>query len=248
MEPFLTVITTFPAVPLTVLLGVVIGYWVFALVTGAAFDAADAATGGVKGASEAVLGAIKGSAEAAGHGHDHHELAESGVLSVLGLARVPVTITASTALLVSWLTCVLATLWIAPEAVVLQALVLVGSLVVGLFGAAFLLRPLGKALNQSNPARSRDCLGQICTITSGKVDAGFGTALVADGGAGLNVHVVCAKPNTLKKGDRAILIDFDAAKGIYEIEPVDWLLPQEIEALNDPTRAAQIISGRVRRR
>ena len=60
--------------------------------------------------------------------------------------------------------------------------------------------------------------------------------------------VVCSKPNTLKKGDRALLVDFDPVKDTYEIEPVDWLLPQEIEALNDPARAAQIISGRVRRR
>ena len=125
---------------------------------------------------------------------------------------------------------------------------LIGPLVAGLLGSAVLLRPLGKALNQDKPARRRDSIGQICTITSGKVDATFGTASVDDGAAGLNVHVVCAKANTLKKGDRAILIDFDPAKDTYEIEPVDWLMPQEIEALNDPTRAAQIISGRVRRR
>jgi|APLak6261679142_1056127.scaffolds.fasta_scaffold00189_17 hypothetical protein len=260
MEPFLNTITTFPAVPLTVVLGVVLGYWLFALATGAAFDAGDAATGGVKaagdaaagalkGAGEAVVGAIKGAGEAVGgEHHDAGELAESGVLSVLGLGRVPITITLSTATLVAWTSCVLAMIWLAPVNVVLQSVVLLGSLVVGLLGAALVLRPLGKALNQARPARRRDALGQICTITSGRVDAGFGTAQVSDGGAGLNVHVVCAKPNTLKKGDRAILIDFDAAREVYEIEPVDWLLPQELEALNDPTRAAQIISGRIRRR
>jgi hypothetical protein len=185
----------------------------------------------------------------AGHHHqDAGEFAESGVLSLLGLSNIPITITLSTAALVSWLACVLAMIWIAPGGVVAQSLILAASLVVGLLGTAVLLRPLGKALSQSRPARRRDSLGQICTITSGKVDQSFGTAHVADGAAGLNVHVVCAKPNTLKKGDRAILIDFDAAKDTYEIEPVDWLLPQEIAALNDPTRAAQIISGRVRRR
>lgn len=254
MEPFLNTITSFPAVPLTVVLGVVLGYWIFSLVTGAAFDASDAATGGVKGAAEAVKGlgghhGVPGAHGVAAHHHqDAGEFAESGVLSLLGLSNIPVTITLSTAALVSWLACVLAMIWIAPGGLVLQSLILAASLVVGLLGTAVLLRPLGKALSQSRPARCRDSLGQICTITSGKVDASFGTAHVADGAAGLNVHVVCAKPNTLKKGDRAILIDFDAAKDTYEIEPVDWLLPQEIEALNDPTRAAQIISGRVRRR
>jgi len=275
LEPFLRAITTFPTVPLTVILGVVIGYWIFALVTGAAFHGGDAVTGGVKaagdavtgglkaageattgaikGAGEAVHGAIKGSAEALGHGNadtadGHGDAAEAGLFGMLGLGRVPVTITMSAAILLAWTASALGALTLSPAGIVLQLGLLLGSLVVGLLGTAVLLRPLGKALNADRPARRRDSLGQICTITSGKVDATFGTAQVADGGAGLNVHVICPKPNTLKKGDRALLVDFDPAKDTYEIEPVDWLLPQEIEALNDPARAAQIISGRVRRR
>lgn len=257
MGPFLETITSFPTVPLTVMLGVVVGYWIFALISGATFDGADAATGGVKaaadatvgavkGAADAAVGAIKGAGEAAGHG-DSHDLHDGGVLSLLGLAKVPITITLSTTLLVAWTSCVLGMLTLAPASAVVQSVLLVGALLAGLVGAAVLLRPLGKALDQSKPARSRDSLGQICTITSGRVDAGFGTAHVDDGGAGLNVHVVCEKANTLKKGDKAILVHFDAQKNVYEVEPVDWLEPQEIEALNDPTRAAQIISSRIRR-
>ncbi len=264
MEPFLRTITAFPTMPLTVILGVVVGYWVFALVTGAAFHGGDAVTGGIKaagdattgaikGASEAVAGAIKGSTEVMHGGNvdtadGHGDQAEAGLFGMLGLGRVPVTITMSAAALMAWTVCTLATLGLQPAHVAVQLGLLVASLVVGLLGSALVLRPLGKALDQNKPARRRDSLGQICTITSGKVDATFGTAQVDDGAAGLNVHVICPKANTLKKGDRAILVDFDAAKDTYEIEPVDWLLPQEIEALNDPTRAAQIISGRVRRR
>lgn len=263
MGAFLDTILSFPTVPLTVLLGIVIGYWIFALVSGATFDgadavtggakaAADAATGAVKGAADAAVGALKGAGEAAagvkGAGGDHHDVGEGGVLSVLGLAKVPMTITLSTVSLVAWLTCTLTMLTAAPTSAVFQGLLLAGSFIAGLLGAAVLLRPLGKALDAAKPAHSRDSVGQICTITSGKVDASFGTAHVDDGGAGLNVHVVCAKENSLKKGDRAILVDFDPSKSVYEIDPVDWLEPQEIEALNDPTRAAQIISSRVRRK
>ena len=264
MQPFLHAIAHFPTVPLTVLLGVVVGYWIFALVTGAGFDSGDAVTGGVKaagdattgaikGAGEAMVGAIKGVGEAVAGGDvsadaDGHEVHEGGLLALLGVGKVPVTITLSLATLVAWTACALTMLWLAPGHVVVQSLVLLGALMVGLLGAALLLRPLGKALDQNRPARRRDSLGQLCTITSGKVDATFGTAHVDDGSAGLNVHVTCGKANTLKKGDRAILIDFDPLKDVYEIEPVDWLLPQEIEALNDPTRAAQVISGRIRRR
>jgi hypothetical protein len=262
MEPFLHAITSYPTVPLTVVLGVIVGYWIFALVTGVTHDVdADAATGAIKGASEAVAGAVKGTAEAISHGevgghdagdaggdHDGTDGQDGGLLSVLGLGRVPVTITMSVALLLAWTVCTLATLLLLPVNVLYQSAVLGGSLVTGLLASALVLRPLGKALDADRPARRRDSLGHVCTITSGKVDASFGTAQVEDGGAGLNVHIVCPKPNTLKKGDRALLVEFDAAKDVYEVEPIDWLLPQEIEALNDPTRAAQIISGRVRRR
>ncbi len=256
MDQFLHAITSFPTVPLTVILGVVVGYWIFALVTGAAFHGGDAVTGGIKGAGEAVTGAIKGSTEALGHHHagnadtadGHGDAAEAGLFGMLGLGRVPVTITLSAAILLAWAASTLGALTLNPLGLVLQLAVLLGAIVTGLLATAVVLRPLGKALNQDRPARRRDSLGQICTITSGKVDATFGTAQVADGAAGLNVHVVCPKPNTLKKGDRALLVDFDPVKDTYEIEPIDWLLPQEIEALNDPARAAQIISGRVRRR
>ena len=60
MDPFLQTITTFPTVPLTVILGVVVGYWIFALVTGAAFHGGgdiDAVAGGVKAAGDATTGA-----------------------------------------------------------------------------------------------------------------------------------------------------------------------------------------------
>jgi hypothetical protein len=261
MERLLQTISTFPTVPLTVLLGVVVAYWIFALITGAAFDGGDAVAGGMKAAGDATAGAIKGAGDAVaslkgtmeGLGETADvdadvEGADAGLLSMLGLGKVPITITASVVALVAWTACALVSLSLGPTNVLISTGLLAGSFFTGLLGASLFLRPLNKALSQSRPARRRDSLGQICTITSGKVDATFGTAHVDDGAAGLNVHVVCSKANTLKKGDRAILVDFDAAKETYEIEPVDWLLPQELEALNDPTRAAQVISGRVRRR
>lgn len=257
---FVHVISSFPTLPLTVLLGVAVGYWLFALVTGVAFDhldgaadsAADAVTGAIKGATEsaldgaadAVTGAAKGGAESVSAKH----AIDGGLLTLLGLGRVPVTFTLSLLVLVAWTVSAITTSLVGPFDAVLGVVLLLASVVVGLGGAAVLLRPLGRALNQSKPARRRDALGQLCVITSGRVDGTFGTAHIDDGGAGLNVHVVCHKPNELKKGDRAILIELDAERGVYEVEPIDWLLPQEIEALKDPALAAQVLSNRVRRR
>jgi len=250
METFVVTTTTFPVLPLTVLLGISVGYWLFALATGSDGDlGGDAAAGGLKAAGESVSGALKGAAEAAAAAKAGAQgVAESGgLLSVLGLGRVPVTMTVSAAALAAWTSCTFLTLWLSPQAWVFQAAVLGASSVLGLFGAAAFLRPLNRALAQSRPARQRDALGRACVITSGTVDAGFGTATVEDGGAGLNVHVTCSKPNTLKKGDRALVLEFDPQKDSYEVEPVEWLLPEEFASLEDPERVAQVLT-RVRQK
>lgn len=250
METFVATITTFPVLPLTVLLGISVGYWAFALATGTDGDlGADAAAGGLKAAGESVAGALKGAGEAVAAAKAGAQgVAEAGgLLSVLGIGRVPVTMTFSAAALAAWTSCTLMTLWLSPRALLFQAALLAVSGVLGLLGAAALLRPLGKALAKSQPARQRDALGRTCVVTSGKVDAGFGTATVEDGGAGLNVHVTCSKPNSLKKGDRALLLEFDPHKDSYEVEPVDWLLPEEVASLDDPERVSQVLS-RVRQK
>jgi hypothetical protein len=279
MEEFLQNILSFPTVPLTVLLGVVVLYWLFALVTGAAFHGAegagDAVAGGIKGAGEAVVGAVKGAGdliagavegagEAAAAGLDAAgdaaaggvdaavggpgDVHDAGFLSLLGIGRIPVTMTASLSVLSAWTLCALGVAVLHPQVWVLKAGLLLASLVVGFFVSALMLRPFSKALAQARPARRKDVLGRICTITSSRVDASFGTAVVDDGGAGINVMVVCAKQNTLKKGDRALLVDYDQSKDVYDVEPIDWLLPEEVKALEDPARAASVLSTRVRRR
>jgi hypothetical protein len=250
MDTFLATITTFPVLPLTVLLGISVGYWAFALLTGADADVGgDAVGGGLKVAGESVAGALKGAGEAVGAVKaTASEVAEAGgLLSVLGIGRVPVTMTFSTAALGAWTACTLLSLWLSPRGLLLQLALLGVSSVAGLLGAAVLLRPLGRALARNQPARQRDALGRTCVITSGKVDATFGTATVEDGGAGLNLHVTCGKPNTLKKGDRALLLEFDPKRDSYEVEPVEWLLPEEVASLEDPERVAQVLS-RVRQK
>jgi hypothetical protein len=173
---------------------------------------------------------------------------DAGFLSLLGIGRIPVTMTASLSVLSAWTLCALGVAVLHPQVWVLKAVLLLASLVVGFFVSALMLRPFNKALAQARPARRKDVLGRICTITSSRVDASFGTAVVDDGGAGINVMVVCAKQNTLKKGDRALLVDYDQSKDVYDVEPIDWLLPEEVKALEDPARAASVLSTRVRRR
>lgn len=308
MEDFLTNALSFPTVPFTVLLGIVLLYWIFALVTGAVFDAADGAvdavSGGIKGAGDAVAGGLKGAGEAVagglkgagevvagalggagdalsgaldgagdaaagvldsvgdaaagaadsvgdavGHAGEAVAAHEGGLMALLGIGQIPVTMTASVAVLATWTLSAIGVALVHPESALLKGGIFVASPLLGFMVSALVLRPFGKALAQAKPARRRDALGRMCTITSGRVDASFGTAVVEDGGAGLNVLVVCPKPNTLKKGDKALLLEFDRAKDVYEVEPADWLLPEEVGApLSDVVQGGPAQSERVKRR
>jgi hypothetical protein len=60
--------------------------------------------------------------------------------------------------------------------------------------------------------------------------------------------VVCDKDNALKRGERALVLAYDAARDAYEVEPVDWLLPEELEHLKDPLGAEGVVRERVRTR
>jgi hypothetical protein len=271
MEGFLRTLLSFPAVPFTVLLGISFLYWLFVLLGVVAFDgdgaleggvkaAGDALTGGVKAAGDAVTGGIKaagdavtGGSKAAGESlkaaTGGSSTSGDGLFSLLGFGKVPTTISGSLLVFFGWVFTMFGSSWLGADAGLLaKSGVLFGSMALSLVSTSVAIRPLVKAFHSAPPARRHHFIGKVCEITSGRVDGGFGTATVGDGGAGLNLHVVCEKANGLKKGDKALIIGFDESTETWEIEPMDWLEPQEIEALNDPERIGQVISSRMRTR
>lgn len=306
MAEFLQNILAFPALPLTVAMGVVLLYWLFVIIGAVGLDALDAGgdavaggvkaageavSGGLKGAGEAVAGGLKGAGEsltslkgvgeaaadglkgmgeaaagglksageaAAQAGEQAASAAKAasgmardaaqggGIFSLLGLGNVPVTISVSSVIFFAWVATVFASRPLDGFGFLPRLGVLVGALLVSLIASSIALRPLGRIFTTARPASREDVVGKLCTITSGKVEANFGTATIDDGGAGLNVHVICNKQNDLKKGERALLVAFDAEREVYEVEPLDWLEPFEREALKDPARSAGVIASRIK--
>ncbi len=250
MEQFLSLILSFPTVPLTVLMGVVLLYWLFVILGVVGHDvfdgAAEGAVGGVKAAGDAAAGAMKAVAGAKAAG-SHDADVDGGLFSVLGLGKLPVTITGSSIVFFAWLGSIVARGWVGGGLVGGSA-VLLGSLFLSLFVTSLALRPFAKVFEPARAATRKDVVGHICTITSGKVDGGFGTATVSDSGPGLLLNVVCGKDNKLTEGDRAVIIQWDEQNQAFEVEPVDWLMPGELEALKDPHSAKSVIASRVKAR
>src|SRR5687768_12353009 len=117
MTELLQTMLSFPTVPLTVVMGIVLCYWLFVIIGAVGIDvldgsaegglkaAGEAASGAVKAAGDAAMGAGKALAAAKGVDADGPELAKdgSGIFTWLGLGKVPITISASAVTFFAWL-------------------------------------------------------------------------------------------------------------------------------------------------
>jgi len=247
LSEFLNAILAFPTVLYTILLGVVVCYWLFVLL--GALDINLLGHADVDGHGHVDLGAhghdvhvgghghdVPGHAGHAGHGHDGGDGdadAESpgglgGLIQSLGLGGVPVTLMLSVLILAAWGFCIGAmrlfgaAAWAAVAAPV-------ASLALAIPVTGVLIRPLRRLFSTVAAPRHRDFLGKICTITTLRVDARYGQAEVADGGAGLVVQVRSTDPDRLRRGDRALI--FDYKDGVFYVEPVNQALQRDLENL-----------------
>ncbi|HWU88385.1 MAG TPA: hypothetical protein VN253_13960 [Kofleriaceae bacterium] len=220
----------FPTVVFTIALGIALVYWLFVLlgaldidllghgdvdVAGAAKGIGDAITGGAKGGAEAVHG---GHADVDADG----DLGGGGIWSGLGLGAVPVTISVSIILLVCWSGSLLVMHYLIEGSSIagwLAALLLVVVLIAALPIAALLVRPLAPVFAVREGKSNRDYVGHTCTITTGRVDDGFGQATIEDGGTVLVIAVRCDQPGKLGRGDKALIIEFDPGRQAYVVEP-----------------------------
>jgi hypothetical protein len=228
----------FPTVVFTIILGVVLVYWLFVLigaldidllgggdvgdfdldVSGAAKGVGEMLTGGAKAGGEALHG---GGGEAGG---DLDADADGGVWHGLGLGDVPVTISISLIVMIAWCGSLIGAHWIAGDAGWQRGLVLIIALIVALPLAALLVRPLAPVFAVREGKFNRDYVGHACTISTGRVDDTFGQATIEDGGSVLVIQVRCDRPGVLARGDKGLIIEFDPARQAYLVEPsVDML-------------------------
>lgn len=238
----------FPTAIFTVGLGLCALYWAFVLVGAIGidaiefdglFDGASGLDGAADGALDAALeGAIDGAAEGVG------EIGEGAADSVgdaagsksilllaahtLALEKAPATVVFSLLFLWSWAFSMAMTHYVVPAISLPSGLVGTGVFLGALAGGVALTnrcaQPMGKLFEVNQAATRVDTLGRACEIRTGKVTATFGQAESKDGGAGLVLEVRCDEPNTLKKGDEALIISFDSDAECYWVEPMESVL------------------------
>lgn len=227
-------------------------------VAGGVLDAAAA-----KG--EAAASALDGHAAAghatAGHAADTPGIDEAGsAAAFFNLRRVPLTVTLSFFALFGWIATFCGMRLLGPLALTVMpsglfgALLFLGSLVAAVPMTSLATRPLEGLFKTSEGRKRHELVGAVCEIRSGRVDEGFGQATLQDDGAELVIDVRidttrlrvavadgsaagAATSGRLKRGDSAIVIDYDEARGAYLVEPYDELLGHEGTGRDDSTRS-----------
>ena len=226
---------------LTVLLLLVILYWIMVILGGLDVnlfdvDLGDADIGGdvdvdmdVGADMDADVDAdIGADADAGADAHAGVEGADAGALrSVLHffyIAEVPVMILASIFILSCWTISVIANYYLNPGGSLILGLpIFAGNVFVSAFICKVFAMPLKRLFEafDKDANAPRDVMGRICTVTTTTVSKRMGQAEVATKGAPLLLNVVSDSDHVFKKGDEAVITGKDKKTGVYTIAPVD---------------------------
>lgn len=203
MLGFFDAATGFPTAVLTVALCVVLFYWLLGAI-------------GLVDIEDGILGL---DLDLDADGLDAGSV--GAYMVAFGLGGVPFSVVITLIVLLAWMLCCLAAMWIlpivplAPLSWLAGALALVASVVVAIPATAVAIRPL-RGLFVTHSARSNESfVGETCRILSRSVERNFGRAEVETGGASLNIKVWAEEPNTLVRGSVARIMEYDPGKGGY---------------------------------
>jgi hypothetical protein len=225
---FSDAVLSYPIIIYTTLLGVVLVYWLLALIGLVDFES----SGPDLDIDVDVDVDIDVDVDVdIGAGDIHHHLdgeadGAGSLVSYLvafGLGGVPLSIVVSLLMLFGWVICSIVALWVMPFVpttllhLAVGSAVLVGSFVLSIPAAAICVRPLRKLFVTHNAISNTALVGQECIVLTGTVDEKFGRAEVPARGAGYHIRVIADTPNTLKRGDRAIILEYDETQRIYRI-------------------------------
>ncbi len=175
--------------------------------------------------------------DAGGHDSGHDASAAHGstqmLLRFLNVGDVPIMPLLSIAMLSLWVIALLANHYLNPTLAWGMALMLLaGNLLVTAVVVHFASAPLKvlfRAMNQ-DAAAPAPIPGSLCKIQTATADESFGEAIIERDGAPLQIHVRTAG-ETMRQGDRALVVQETDESGIYLVTPFD---PATIAKITNP--------------
>ena len=149
----------------------------------------------------------------------------AAIMSALHLRSAPATVIFSLIITFAWLVSVVSMQVVtrmAPALAgpLLSLAVLLGSFVLALPLTSLAARPLAKVFAPKHAPVKSDFIGRACTVRTGSVSNKFGEATLQDGGAGLVLRIRVEGGKQLGRGEQALIIDYDAERETYLVEPM----------------------------
>lgn len=202
MDLFLHIALGFPTMVFSVLLAVAVLYWLLAMFGLIDLDILDVSL--VPEGEALELGGL------------------AGLLMKWGLDGVPMTLIATTIVLVGWLLCYFADYFLLRHLPfdsmrhAFGAVALIGALLLAIPSAGALLHPLKPLFHKVKPVSSESLLGRTAIVRSPQVSPSQGQAAVDDGGAGLILQIR-ADAGQFKRDDRVVLVEYLEAQNAYRV-------------------------------
>ncbi|AOT11133.1 hypothetical protein [Pseudoalteromonas luteoviolacea] len=200
---FLNTIFTFPTVVFTTLLLIVIIFWLIALLGFADIDMLEGDVElEVEGGSDSFL--------------------------QMGFGGVPLTISISLVVLISWVASFYAHQLFAYALgdgvmfYLLGSLMMLGCFVASIPLTALLVKPLRRFFDSKEAASKNDFIGLECVIATSKVNSQFGQAKVQFQGTEQLIEVRADEEGLFGLGDVALLIEHDIHKNSYLVVEKPW--------------------------
>ena len=233
MDAFLTSLFAFPTVIFSVVMGVAVLYWLLVIVGALDLD--------ILHLGDHDFGSHEG-----GSDHDAHVGTNpNAVLEFLRVGQVPITIIGSIFVFLGWSVTLLASTYIRPIVPdwswwLFGVAALVVAVVVAVLGTGWAVAPLAKLFSLDNQPKADDLIGKMVEVTSTEVTPRYGTARHDRAtGEDLILNVSCDPIHAFKRGDQAVVLDYDRASGIYRIAPLPHTKPGFLgETANEPDQPA----------
>lgn len=193
--------------PFSILLGLVVLYWLFVAI-------------GLMGMDFGVDADID--ADIDGSIADGHTGLFSGLLNFVNIGEVPITIVLSFLTLCIWTLSITVNYYWTGSSFILGLAAYLPIFLVSLVLTRFLtmpFRPLMRALNRQGDEHL-PVVGRTCTITTSEATASFGQAQIETKGAPILINVRTADGEPLSRGTTGLIVRKDETKDVFFVVPV----------------------------
>lgn len=202
---------SFANLPATVLLAVVILYWIVSLL----------------GMFDLEMLSAEADMDADGHSveSDGHTNPSSVTTSIFDFGDLPITIVASFFVLFFWLGTMISNYYLANSSLLFALVIYIPNIIFGFVLTKIIATPLSKLyrlLSASEEQESSvDFTGSVCTVMIETNGEKIGQGEINRNGDPIRINIKTSPEKFLKKGQTALLIEYYFEKGYYLAEPYE---------------------------